>query len=54
MLNPTLINPTFLTHLPKELAPFAKLSPDDLTTVKVFESQRDFRKLARHEVSGWT
>ena len=27
---------------------------DDPTTVEVFESQRDSRKLARHEVSGWT
>ncbi|MFM2295729.1 MAG: lysine--tRNA ligase, partial [Verrucomicrobiota bacterium] len=30
-------NPTFVTHLPKELVPLAKLSPDDPTTVEVFE-----------------
>jgi len=49
----TLIQPTFVTHLPKELVPLAKLSPDDPTTVEVFESRRGNRKLARHEVSGW-
>ena len=37
MLKPTLIQPTFVTHLPKELVPLAKLSPDDPTTVEVFE-----------------
>ena len=31
------IQPTFVTHLPKELVPLAKLSPDDPTTVEVFE-----------------
>ena len=53
LIEPTLIQPTFVTPLPKELVPLAKLSPDDPTTVEVFESQRDSRKLARHEVSGW-
>lgn len=33
----TLIQPTFVTHPPKELVPLAKLSPDDPTTVEVFE-----------------
>ncbi|HEU5071306.1 MAG TPA: amino acid--tRNA ligase-related protein [Verrucomicrobiae bacterium] len=37
LVEPTLINPTFVTHLPKELVPLAKLSPDDPTTVEVFE-----------------
>ena len=32
-----LIQPTFVTHLPKELVPLAKLSADDPTTVDVFE-----------------
>ncbi|HTB84628.1 MAG TPA: lysine--tRNA ligase [Candidatus Sulfotelmatobacter sp.] len=36
-VEPTLINPTFVTHLPKELVPLAKLTPDDPTTVEVFE-----------------
>src|SRR6059036_281281 len=37
LIEPTLINPTFVTHALKELIPLAKLSPDDLTTVEVFE-----------------
>jgi len=45
---------TIISARPEQLAPLAKLSPDELTTAEVIESQRDFRKLARHEVSGWT
>ena len=38
LVEPTLTTkPTFVTHLPKELVPLAKLSPDDPTTVEVFE-----------------
>ncbi|MBU6401300.1 MAG: lysine--tRNA ligase [Verrucomicrobia bacterium] len=37
LIEPTLIHPTFVTHAPKELIPLAKLSPDDPTTVEVFE-----------------
>ncbi|HTQ50855.1 MAG TPA: lysine--tRNA ligase [Candidatus Acidoferrales bacterium] len=37
LIEPTLINPTFVTHAPKELIPLAKSSPDDPTTVEVFE-----------------
>ncbi len=37
LIEPTLIDPTFVTHLPKELVPLAKLSPDDPTAVEVFE-----------------
>ncbi len=37
LIEPTLINPTFVTYAPKELIPLAKLSPDDPTTVEVFE-----------------
>jgi lysyl-tRNA synthetase class II len=36
-IEPKLLQPTFVTHLPKELVPLAKLSPDDPTTVEVFE-----------------
>ncbi|HWX21078.1 MAG TPA: lysine--tRNA ligase, partial [Candidatus Binatia bacterium] len=37
LIEPTLINPTFVTHAPKELIPLAKLSPEDPSTVEVFE-----------------
>jgi lysyl-tRNA synthetase class 2 len=37
LIEPTLIQPTFVTHLPKELVPLAKLTPDDSATVEVFE-----------------
>src|SRR6266446_2152953 len=37
LIEPTLTNPTFVTHAPKELIPLAKLSPEDPTTVEVFE-----------------
>lgn len=37
LVEPTLIQPTFVTHLPRQLVPLAKLSPDDPSTVEVFE-----------------
>jgi len=37
LIEPTLINPVFVTHAPKDLIPLAKLSPDDPTSVEVFE-----------------
>lgn len=39
LIEPTInnFNPIFVTHLPKELVPLAKISPDDPTTVEVFE-----------------
>ena len=37
LIEPTLIQPTFVTHLPRQLVPLAKLSPDDPETVEVFE-----------------
>jgi lysyl-tRNA synthetase, class II len=37
LIEPTLINPTFVTHAPKELIPLAKLSPEDSAAVEVFE-----------------
>jgi lysyl-tRNA synthetase, class II len=36
-IEPTLIQPTFVTHLPKELCPLAKLTADDPGTIDVFE-----------------
>jgi lysyl-tRNA synthetase class 2 len=37
LIEPVLIEPAFVTHLPKELVPLAKLSPEDPSTVEVFE-----------------
>jgi lysyl-tRNA synthetase class 2 len=37
LIEPTLINPTFVTHAPKQLIPLAKLAPEDPETVEVFE-----------------
>jgi len=37
LIEPTLTNPTFVTHAPKELIPLAKLAPEDPSTVEVFE-----------------
>ena len=37
LVEPTLIQPTFVTHLPMELVPLAKLSPDEPDCVEVFE-----------------
>jgi lysyl-tRNA synthetase class 2 len=37
LIEPTLVQPTFVTHLPRELVPLAKLSPEDPSTVEVFE-----------------
>lgn len=37
LIEPTLIQPTFVTHLPKQLVPLAKLSVEDRDTVEVFE-----------------
>ncbi len=36
-IEPTLIQPTFVTHLPRELCPLAKITPDNPTTIDVFE-----------------
>jgi lysyl-tRNA synthetase, class II len=36
-IEPTLIQPTFVTHLPKELCPLAKLNQEDVGLIDVFE-----------------
>jgi lysyl-tRNA synthetase class 2 len=36
-IEPTLIQPTFVTHLPKELCPLAKLNVEDPSVLDVFE-----------------
>ncbi len=36
-VEPSLIQPTFVTHLPKELCPLAKITGDDPATIDVFE-----------------
>ncbi|MBU61880.1 MAG: lysine--tRNA ligase [Opitutae bacterium] len=33
----TLVQPTFVTHIPRELCPLAKITPDDPSTIDVFE-----------------
>ena len=37
LIEPTLIDPTFVTHLPKEICPLAKTTRDDPSTIDVFE-----------------
>ena len=37
LIEPTLIQPTFVTHIPKELCPLAKISKEDPSTIDVFE-----------------
>jgi lysyl-tRNA synthetase class 2 len=37
LIEPTLIQPTFVTHIPKELCPLAKITKEDDSTIDVFE-----------------
>lgn len=46
LIEPTLIQPTFVTHLPKELVPLAKISPDDPYVVEVFECCMNGQEIA--------
>ena len=46
LIEPTLLNPTFVTHLPKELVPLAKLSPEDPSVVEVFECAINGQEIA--------
>jgi len=46
LIEPPLIQPVFVTHLPKELIPLAKLSPEDPPTVEVFELCLNGQELA--------
>ena len=36
-IEPKLIQPTFVTHIPRELCPLAKITQDDESTIDVFE-----------------
>jgi lysyl-tRNA synthetase class 2 len=46
LIEPTLLNPVFVTHAPKELIPLAKLSLEDPGTVEVFECCVNGQELA--------
>lgn len=37
VIEPTLIQPTFVTHIPKELCPLAKINQEDPSVIDVFE-----------------
>ena len=37
LIEPTLIQPTFVTHIPRELCPLAKITQGDASTIDVFE-----------------
>jgi lysyl-tRNA synthetase class 2 len=37
LIEPTLIQPTFVTHIPRELCPLAKITKEDDSTLDVFE-----------------
>lgn len=37
LIEPTLIQPTFVTHIPKELCPLAKINEEDPSVIDVFE-----------------
>jgi len=46
LIEPTLIQPTFVTHVLKEIVPLAKVSPEDPSTVEVFECCVNGQELA--------
>ncbi len=52
LIEPTRINPTFVTHLPKELVPLAKLTPDDLEIILDPNAAALQSRLAENEYRG--
>ena len=48
MIEHTLVQPTFVTHIPKELCPLAKITKSDPSTIDVFELCINGQEIALH------